>query len=58
MHIGRGNNQISKPTDTKFLALTIDNILLWKMHVYWFMSKLGSVCYAVIAVEPYMSQET
>jgi hypothetical protein len=30
----------------------------WKGHVDWLMSKLGSACYAIRAVKPYMAQGT
>jgi hypothetical protein len=33
-------------------------MLSWKSHVDWLMSKLGSACYAVRAVKPYVLQET
>jgi hypothetical protein len=36
----------------------MDNILSWKGHVDWLMSKLGLACYAVRAVKPYMLQAT
>jgi hypothetical protein len=57
-HIAYDNNQIVKSTNNKFLGLIIDNMLSWKSHVDWLMSKLGSARYAVRAVKPYMSQET
>jgi hypothetical protein len=47
MHINYGNNQIAKSTNTKFLGLIIDNMLSWKGHIEWLMSKLGSACYAI-----------
>jgi hypothetical protein len=55
MHIDYGNNQIAKSTTTKFLGLIINNMLSWKGYVEWLMSKLGSACYAMRAVKPYMS---
>jgi hypothetical protein len=57
-HIAYDTNQIVRSTNTKFLGLIIDNMLSWKSHVNWLKSKLGSACYAVWAVKPYMSQET
>jgi hypothetical protein len=58
MHIDYGNDQIGKSTNTKFLGLIVDNTLSWKEHVNWLMSKLGSACYTVRAVRPYMLQDT
>jgi hypothetical protein len=52
MHIDYCKNQIAKSTNTKFLGLIIDNMLTWKEHIDWLMSKLGS------AIKPCMSQET
>jgi hypothetical protein len=57
-HTAYDNNQIVKSTNTKFLGLIIDNMLSWKSHVNWLMSKLGSASYGVWAVRLYMSQET
>jgi hypothetical protein len=54
MHIDYGNNQIAKSNHTKFLGLIMDNMLSWKEHVDWLMSKLGSACYAIRAVKNYM----
>jgi hypothetical protein len=45
------NNQIAKSTNTKFFGLIMDNILSWKEHIDWFMSKSGSACYAIRAVK-------
>jgi hypothetical protein len=58
IHIDYCNNQIAKSTNTRFLGLIIDNMLLWKGHVDWLMSKLSSACYAIRAIKLYMSQET
>jgi hypothetical protein len=33
-------------------------MLLWKRHVDWLMFKLGSACFSIRAVRPYMLQET
>jgi hypothetical protein len=58
IHIAYGNNHIAKSTNTKFLGLIIDNMLSWKSHVDWLISKLGSAYYAIRSVKPYMLQET
>jgi hypothetical protein len=52
------NNQIAESTNTRFLGLTVDNMLSWKGHVNWLMSKLSSACYAIRATKPYMSHKT
>jgi hypothetical protein len=53
--LGKKSHQIAKPTSP---ALNIDSMLSRKGHVEWLMFKLGSVCFAVRAIKPYMSQET
>lgn len=58
MHIDYDNNQTVKSTNPKFVELIINNMLLWKRHVDWLMSKLGSVCYAVRDIKPHMSEAT
>jgi hypothetical protein len=57
VHTDYGNNHIAKSTNTKFLGLIMDNMLSWKEHVDWLMSKLGSACYAIRAVKPCMLWE-
>jgi hypothetical protein len=58
INIGYDNKQIANSTSTKLLGLIIDNMLSWKSHIDWVISKLSSACYAIRAVKPYMSQET
>jgi hypothetical protein len=57
IHIDYGSDQIVNLTKTKFLGLIIDNSLSWNGHVDWLMSRLGSACFAIRAVKPYMSIE-
>jgi hypothetical protein len=38
-NIGYDNKQIANSTSTKFLRLIIDNMLSWKSHIDWLMSK-------------------
>jgi hypothetical protein len=54
MHFIHGNNQLAKSTNTRFLGLIIDNMLSWKGHVDWLMTKLSSACYAIRTIKPYM----
>jgi hypothetical protein len=58
INIGYDNKQIVNYTNTKFLGLIIDNMLFWKGHIDWLMSKLSTACYVIRAIKPYMSQET
>jgi hypothetical protein len=58
INIGYDNKQIANSTSTKCLGLIIDNMLSWKSHIDWLMSKLSSACYVIRTVKPYMSQET
>jgi hypothetical protein len=58
IHINYDSDQIVNASNTKFLGLITDNTLSWKGHVDWLMSKLGSACYPIRAVKPYMAQGT
>jgi ClpP class serine protease len=58
IHINYDNNEIVNSTNTKFLGLIIENMLSLNGHVDWLMSKLGSECYAIRAIKPYMAQGT
>jgi hypothetical protein len=55
IHINYDSNQIVNSTNTKFLGLIIDNTLSWNRHVDWLMFRLGSACYMIRAVIPYVS---
>jgi hypothetical protein len=54
IHINYDSNQIVNSTNTKFLELIIDNTLSWNGHVDWLMSRLGSACYVIRAIKPYV----
>jgi hypothetical protein len=56
IHVNYDSDQIVNATNTKFLRLIMDNKLSWKGHVDWLMTRLGSACYAIRAVIPYMAQ--
>jgi hypothetical protein len=58
INIGYDNKLIANSTSTKFLGLIIDNMLSWKSHIDWHMSKLSSACYVIRAVKHYVTQET
>jgi hypothetical protein len=51
-------NRFAKSTNIRYLELIINNMLSQKGHIDWLVSKLGAACYAIRAIEPYMSQET
>jgi hypothetical protein len=56
MHIVYGNNQIAKSINTKFTCFIMGNTLPWKEHDVWLMPKLGLPCYAIMAVNPYVTR--
>jgi hypothetical protein len=58
IHIDYDSDQTVNSTNTKFFGLVIHNMLSWKGHVDWLMPKLGSACYAIRAVKPYMAEGT
>jgi hypothetical protein len=58
IHIDDDSDRIVNTTNTKFLGLITDNSLSWNGHVDWLMPRLGSACYAIRALNPYMSQGT
>jgi hypothetical protein len=52
------NNQITNSTNTKFLGLTIEEMLSWKCHINQILSRLSSACYAITVMAPLMSNDT
>jgi hypothetical protein len=40
---------------TKFLGLTIDNMLSWREHIAALTTKLNKACFAIRAVKPFMT---
>jgi hypothetical protein len=51
------NNYISKVNDLNFLGLNINNTLSWKTHINKILPELGSACFAMRAVKPFMSPQ-
>jgi len=51
------NNQITNSTNTKFLGLTIEEMLSWKCHINQILSRLRSACYAVKVVTPLILED-
>jgi len=53
--IGFNNNLITNSTYTKFLGVTMDNILSWNNHIDLLMKKLSTACYIIRNTKTYMS---
>jgi len=51
------NNQITNNTNTKFLGLTIEEMLSWKCNINQILSRLSSACCAVKVITPLMSED-
>ena len=51
------NNQITNSTNTKFLGLTIEEMLSWKCHINQILSRLSSACYGIKVITPPMSED-
>ena len=51
------NNQITNSTNTKFLGLTIEEMLSWKCHINQILSRLSSACYAIKVIAPLMLED-
>jgi hypothetical protein len=55
MQIIASNTIITNINSTRFLGLIIDSALSWKGHIVELTSKLNKACYAITAIEPFMS---
>jgi hypothetical protein len=44
--------------NTKFLGLTLDNTLSWRIHIDTIIHKLSSASFALRAVKPFLSQDS
>jgi hypothetical protein len=53
-----GNTTIPNVSHTKFLGLTVDNILSWKNHTDLIINKLRTACYVITPVKKYTSHST
>ena len=51
------NNKFTNSTDTKFLDLTIEEMLSRECHINQILSRLSSACYAVKVFTPLMSED-
>jgi hypothetical protein len=52
------NRFIANTYFTRFLELTIDNMLYWKSHRDELLPKLSTACCAIRVIQPVMSEET
>jgi hypothetical protein len=48
------NNQITNSTNTKFLGLTIEEMLSWKCHINQILLRFSLACYAIKVITPLM----
>jgi len=51
-------NHVTSSSNTKFLALIIDDFLSWKAHIDQIMSKLNTACFVIQTLQAIMSPET
>jgi hypothetical protein len=52
-----GNRIITSISYTKFLGITIENMLYWKSHRDQLLPKFSAACYAVGVLKPFITQE-
>jgi hypothetical protein len=52
------NKKIVNMCNTKFLRLTLDNTLYWRIHTDTVVPKLSSACYAIRTIKPFLSEES
>jgi len=55
LNITHGNKKIANTCNTKFLGLTLDNTLSWKIHIDTIIPKLTSASFAMRAVKPFLT---
>ena len=53
-----GSKNITMVNSTKFLGLTLDNVLSWRHHIDTFAPKLSSASFALRRVKPVLSLES
>jgi len=58
LKMGYNNNLITNSSYTKFLGVTMDNILSWNNHIDLLMKKFIMVCYIIRNAKTYMSAST
>jgi hypothetical protein len=55
MQVSLGDRKIATTQSLKFLGLTIDTSLNWKIHIGELTSRLNKACYAIRSIKPFMS---
>jgi len=55
LKIGFNNNFITNSSYTKFLGVTMNNILSWNNYIDLLMKKLSKVCYIIKNAKTYVS---
>jgi hypothetical protein len=55
IQIIQSNTILTNSNSTKFLGITLDNMLTWTEHIANLTTKLNKACFAIRAIKPYMS---
>ena len=55
IQLAASNTIITKVNSTKFLGITIDRSISWKVQISELTSKLNKACYAIRAIKPLLS---
>lgn len=55
MQVSSGNRKITSVQSLKFLGLTIDTTMTWKLHIGELTTRLNKACYAIRSIKPLMS---
>jgi hypothetical protein len=58
LNIGHENKRITKTSSTKFLGLSLENTLSWKIHIDMIVPKLSSANFAIRTLKPFLPQDT
>jgi len=58
MKIGQNNKLIPNTLHTKFLGLTIDSTLSWRIHINHLTTKLSTSCNVTRSFKPYVSHKS
>jgi len=53
-----GNIKIAMVDNTKFLGLTLDNLLTWRTHIDTTVPRLSSACFALRLLKPFLSWDS